>query len=401
MTLPESVILGARSLKGEEYEACYVPSYDGMVREKEGYDVLIDEAETAHRQLAIHTNIGNLAFAWDLYSTILTETLLYTAVTDGVVAGKFVLRRKELLKEILRRGRKLNQSYEVLDEVFSAFMSYSAFKDCADVWSSKIKDLEASLVCYSNPKVLTTFKRIEKLVDRYAEGQFSPDVYRTMQGLLVDAASIPMEEVNSHYDCDRRLEFFLTMAERGAERNIPIGQLRRYWTNLGEKVGYRIGEWGQFDSDLVAFLTSTLSPLFIDEISFFKDAFVKLGEKYEKVVEARSEDRLKWTLRDRDNEKTKHDRTLILSGKLPDYPFMDSSVRIVQNGKLLDLGTRFDSDPVAWGDYAFYTIIRNAAILHEKKCPLNLFQGENGPLCAPIDDDSCILRKLRKTLKTN
>jgi hypothetical protein len=401
MIIPESVILGARSLKGEEYEACYVPSYDGMVREKEGYDVLVDEAETAHRQLALGTNIGNLAFAWDLYATILAETLLYAAATDGVVAGNFIPRRKELLTEILRRVVKLNKSYEVLDEVFSAFMSYSTFKDCSDVWSSKIKDLEKSIVRYPNPKIPTTFKRIQKLVHRYAGSQFSRDVYGTMQGILVDAASVPMEDVNSQYDCDRRLDFFLMMAERGAENNIPILQLRQYWTNLGEKAGYRIGEWGRFDSDLVAFLTSTLSPLFIDERSFFKDAFVNLEAKYEKVVEARSEDRLKWAFRDSDNEKTKRDRMLVLNGKLPDNPFMDSSIRIVQEGTMLVLGTRFDAEPDAWGDYAFNTILRNAAVACEKQCPLNLFEGENGPLCTPIDDDRCILRKLKKILQTN
>jgi hypothetical protein len=388
-------MLRSRQLRGL---ARYVPAYDGLILTDLTRDPLIYQAEGAHRLVSLQTNIGTLSAAWELLATSIVHHLLVAAAAGEKVSAKFANRTKVTLRDMSAHLNRMFDSYETLDETFSAYLAYSTFTELKDVWGEETNRLLKSVTKYENPRIGETLKRVLRLARKFAGQDYDPEIYSIFQGPFLDAADIPVEDSMSEFACDKRLEFFLTMAERGIGMGIPVKQLRQYWLDSGSKVGYRVGKTFTIDEQAFDFMSIAPFRFLGDEALLGQTAF-QLADLYASIMEGREKDRSGWMLHDRDSDKLAQDRKVVRSGRWPECDFMISWVRIEPKAERWTLRTKLtETDPHSWSELAFYTMLRNALTTNEQECPLSFFDDQNGPVCAPLADETCLFRKARNLM---
>jgi len=393
MKTPSPFIVRSRRL-GDSV-ARYVPAYDGRVLLNGELDPLVEAAENVHRMIAIGTNIGNAVFWAELYETLTLDSILLSE--NKQLAHQQV----PSLRAVHSYLDRIFDSYEVLDECFSAIMAYLALLGLRD--HSRIKHMEQSLRLCENPAILDSYCRVKRLISKLP-------YMHVLTGLFMDATRIALDDVRTWITCDKRFELFLTMAEQGIKKGIPISVLRSYWLECGKKAGYDIAP-GLAPQDMPTSLPTGL------EIRSFlpEEVCRRLADLYASILRTRREDNELWARQWRQRLAQQRDSmydgleyphtTAVSSRKEQSDTFKQSSVIVVPKGsKWLCLFRRQgdEQSSIAWARHTYLTILRNAFLENQQECPCSIildgsYDAEHYA-CFPADDRRCIYHKLKLIL---
>lgn len=381
MKLPASFVVGNRRL-GDEASR-YVPSLDCIFVCTPKKDSLIDMAEPAHRWIALQTSIGRMAFLSELTLNFAFAEVSNEQAPSGT---ELLTGRKLFLRLLFNETRAIYQSYEVLDEVYSALITRGVL--LLRNQHQEIERLEGYLRdCYP-PQVFATYERAREIMNWTDSNSATTGRW---SWVFTDAANVPLGSA-SRFACDRRLDFFLTAAERAMKTGVSPTHLIEFLYQTRQRYDYdikriKVHDLKAIPRDLAKLSEYALEHLGQPPVVTKPDANISwFYDDCATILEARLKDAHLW-----DQSSGSNDPPNIYESRGPSilaYPN--------DRGWSFYLNPKHDKPTIdALRRYAHQTILRNAVLLGENDCPLTLIRNENKSLCYPVTDERCIFRRLR------
>jgi hypothetical protein len=282
---------------------------------------------------------------------------------------------------------KLNmlfRSCSVLDESVSAFFTFTVLSGWKDIQA--IERMEKSLNVEYGPRMWKSYLRMKQLVNRYSKHE-RERAYHEVFELALDAASFP-EDSGIVYSTDKRFDFLLTAAEKGARNGVPIRELRGYCQEVAKKAGYELASTSFVSKLKPSFRRLSFPP----EIEFMEllDQDRELRTSYEAIERSRIRDIMLWG----DSWSNRLGDTKIIP------KCMEPSVwaMIRRNGVAFKPKKSRSGD--LWIIFALKSILREAVFRNENACPLNYVEirERRARACYPLNDERCVFRKWRQVL---
>jgi hypothetical protein len=384
MKIPVSLLGTSRRLGTDEEEAGrYIPSLDCTLMIK-AEEPLVSAAESAHRWIALQTSVGKTTFLWDLVLNFVFAQIMNEQAPFG---NELLARRRLLLSSMFNESIAMLQSYEILDEVYSALLTrgYLLYRK----QHQEIERLESYMRrCYL-AQIFATYERAKEIM---IWTDSNPGSIGRWQWVFTDAANIP-PDWGSNFASDRRLEFFLTAAERAMNMGVPPTKLISFLYETGQRYDYDIRRRHIRHPEVLPH----------DLLKISDDESKRRGQP--PIV----------TKGDPNMSRISKDCLAVYASRLRDAEIWDQSLGMADPPR----GIYESRGPAIIGytagdDWRFWlnpknddrtiqallhhtqlTILRNAVLYREDECPLALISTGSTSLCYPITDVRCIYRRLR------